>query len=352
MLISVRDNLILRSLSKSDASQVYSVIDSNRAYLRTWLPWVDGTSSPTVTESVITSWEKALAEGRDIVLGIFESGEYIGNMGLHDINRHNRSAMVGYWLAKGSQGRGIMTGCVRALMDLGFSTLALNRIYIHCAAENTKSRAIPERLGFVQEGMLQDGECLYGVFHDLIVYGMVSRNWQRSDVFSLIAPALEHKEKALDYRQEHIDCGERIHGSWGFQNERYQDYELWLGEVNNLRLTPMPTINVPANTFFAFVDDKIVGTIQVRHSLNDYLLSTGGHIGYGIRPSERRKGYATKMLALALEKCRELGIDKALVTCDKDNAASAKTAIKCGGVLENEFIEENGNVVQRYWIAL
>ena len=101
--------------------------------------------------------------------------------------------------------------------------------------------------------------------------------------------------------------------------------------------------------YFAMENDKIVGTIAIRHYLNEGLLNIGGHIGYGIRPSERRKGYGAQMLALALEKCRELGIDRALVTCDKDNVASAKTAMRNGGVMENEVVEEDGNIVQRYW---
>jgi predicted acetyltransferase len=109
---------------------------------------------------------------------------------------------------------------------------------------------------------------------------------------------------------------------------------------------------VTGSVYFAIVDGKIVGTIAVRHYLNDSLLKSGGHIGYGIRPSERRKGYGTKMLALALNKCRDFGIEKALVTCDKDNIASAKTAMRNGGILENEVTEDNGNIVQRYWITL
>jgi len=170
----------MRSLLGSDASTVYRVVDNNRAYLRKWLPWVDSTDSPAVTESVIASWEKDYDNGNDVVLGIFENGKYVGNIGLHSIKRPNRSGMVGYWLSENAQGRGIVTDCVRALMDFGFGTLDLNRIYVYCAADNTKSRAIPERLGFVQEGTLQDGEHLYGVYHDLIIYGMVKRNWQLS----------------------------------------------------------------------------------------------------------------------------------------------------------------------------
>jgi len=170
----------MRSLQKSDATKVYATVDSNRAYLRQWLPWVDATDSPTVTRNVIGTWEADYENKTDIVLGIFESGEYIGNIGLHNLNRSNNSGMVGYWLAENHQGRGIISDCVRELVNFSFHTCELNRIYIYCAVENKKSRAIPERLGFIQEGTLQDGECLYGNYHDLVVYGMVKRNWKEA----------------------------------------------------------------------------------------------------------------------------------------------------------------------------
>ena len=91
--------------------------------------------------------------------------------------------------------------------------------------------------------------------------------------------------------------------------------------------------------------------IDIRHRLNEYLLQFGGNIGYSVRPSQRRKGYATEMLALGLEECRKLGLDRALVTCDKTNIGSAKTIQKNGGVLENEVLEGD-RITQRYWIAL
>jgi len=109
---------------------------------------------------------------------------------------------------------------------------------------------------------------------------------------------------------------------------------------------------VPSSIYFLMDEDKkIYGAIDIRHELNDYLLRYGGHIGYGIRPSQRRKGYASQMLTLALPIVKELGINKALITCDKSNVGSAKTIMNNGGILENEVI--NGDeITQRYWITL
>jgi len=110
---------------------------------------------------------------------------------------------------------------------------------------------------------------------------------------------------------------------------------------------------VPDTTLFCLDKDRniFVGAVNIRHYLNDKLLKTGGHIGDGIRPGERGKGYATAMIALALEECKKLGIDRVLMCCNKDNSGSAKSIIKNGGVLENEF-EEDGQIEQRYWIQL
>jgi ribosomal-protein-serine acetyltransferase len=131
-------------------------------------------------ENVIASWARDMENRKDIVLGIYDYDQYIGNIGLHGINSANSSGMIGYWLSQDRQGRGVMTGCVRAMTDHAFHALGLNRTYIHCAAGNRKSRAIPERLGYVKEGVLRDGECLYGIFHDLIVYGMLKRDWLKA----------------------------------------------------------------------------------------------------------------------------------------------------------------------------
>ena len=106
---------------------------------------------------------------------------------------------------------------------------------------------------------------------------------------------------------------------------------------------------VTTSTYYLLEEERVIGAVNIRHYLNDYLLKHGGHIGYGVRLSERRKGYATSLLRFALEKLEELGVDRVLVTCDKDNPGSSKTIINCGGVLENEILFD-GNMTQRYWI--
>lgn len=110
---------------------------------------------------------------------------------------------------------------------------------------------------------------------------------------------------------------------------------------------------VPASTFwYCSSENELIGVVNIRHYLTEELLQTGGHIGYGIKPSMRRKGHATRLLNLSLEECQKLGLKKMLITCDKENEGSRKTIQHNGGQMENEVVENNGNIVQRYWISL
>jgi len=150
----------------------------------------------------------------------------------------------------------------------------------------------------------------------------------------------------LDYKNEFETHGDVLNGSAGLA--RAQSFEEWL---NSMSVNTTSAGLVAASQYLAVRtrDKKVVGMINIRHTLNDYLMQFGGHIGYSVRKSERRKGYAKEMLRLALEKCRELGLEKVLVTCDKDNIASAKTILANGGVFVNEVVN-TGRLTQRYWI--
>lgn len=168
----------------------------------------------------------------------------------------------------------------------------------------------------------------------------------------LVLPAPEYKEKLLDYKREFIENGESMDGTGGLG--RAKTFEEWYQAfIDNLKEETVQAGMVPATTYMAVSTDdgRLIGMIDIRHRLNDYLLNFGGHIGYSIRKSERKKGYATEMLALALKECAKLNMSKVLITCDKDNIASAKTMINNGALLENEIPEGNG-ITQRYWITL
>ena len=141
------------------------------------------------------------------------------------------------------------------------------------------------------------------------------------------------------------------HSPWAIFKNDYHDFDYYL---EHLEVKEAVDGKVPDSVFFLLDTerDKLLGAINIRHYLNDDLLREGGHIGDGIRPSERRKGYATEMIRLALIECRKLGINKVLMTCDKDNIGSAKSIINNGGILENELINSDGVIEQRYWITI
>ena len=166
----------------------------------------------------------------------------------------------------------------------------------------------------------------------------------------LVPPTMKMKHKAMEYKQEFFNANEKhIDGSCGFS--KYDVFDDWLEAVVNIQ-TEAPHGFVTCSTYFAIVGDEIIGMTSIRHMLNDSLRFDGGHIGYSVRPSQRRRGYATQMLALALDKCRKLDIYNVLVTCLKTNISSAKTIINNGGILDSEFLDANGEMSQRYWISL
>lgn len=165
----------------------------------------------------------------------------------------------------------------------------------------------------------------------------------------LVKLTKEYETQLTEMMDEWTNAGENI-VPYAIRKNDYHDFEKYLAE---LEVKEPRDGMVPDSTYFCLDEERniFVGAVNIRHYLSEGLLLNGGHIGDGVRPSERRKGIATRMIALALEECKKLGLHKVLMVCDKDNVGSAKSIINNGGILENEVVVD-GVTEQRYWITL
>lgn len=175
----IDDDLSLKIIEECDANTVFELTKNSRRYLRKWLPWLDATTKLEDTKAFIKQSLKNFAENKGLITVILFEGKIVGVAGYNRINWANKTAYIGYWLGEEYQGHGIMTRVVTSLTDYAFRKLTLNKVEIRAAAENTKSRSIPERLNFVNEGKIRQAEWLYDHYVDHIVYGMLAEEWNQ-----------------------------------------------------------------------------------------------------------------------------------------------------------------------------
>ncbi len=166
----------LRLLEETDAEDLYATVDANRDHLARWMPWAAGQTLEG-TLAFIRSTRRQLASNDGFQTAIVEDGRIIGMVGFHGVSWDHRSTSIGYWLAEAAQGRGIMTRSVRALADYAFTVWELDRIEIRAAVDNKRSRSIPERLGFRQEGVLRKAELVGDRYVDHAVYARLASEW-------------------------------------------------------------------------------------------------------------------------------------------------------------------------------
>ncbi|OZB93759.1 GNAT family N-acetyltransferase [Paenibacillus sp. XY044] len=172
------DQIELRPLALQHARPLFHLTDRSRDRLREWLPWVDAIREVEHTANFVKNAIKQGAENGGITAGIWVNDEIAGLISYHQIDWNNRSVSIGYWLGKEFEGNGIMTSACRTFVDYALMDLDLNRVEIRCATGNNRSRAIPERLGFVLEGIVREAEKLPQGYVNHAVYGMVQSEWK------------------------------------------------------------------------------------------------------------------------------------------------------------------------------
>lgn len=175
---TINEKTKLKMLDLRDLEHLFDLTISSRETLREWLPFIDYTKTVEDTQSFIQTTMKQFSENNGVQAGIWYDGNLAGVLGFHQINWQNKTTSIGYWLGNNYVGLGLMTESVKAFVDYAFNDLNLNRVEIRAAVENKKSRAIPERLGFLEEGCIRQAEWLYDHYVDHIVYGMLKEDWE------------------------------------------------------------------------------------------------------------------------------------------------------------------------------
>ena len=169
----------LRLLEEADADELYALVDANREYLARWMPWAASQTLEGTLEFIRGS-RKQLADNLGFQVAVVDGGRIVGVVGFHRVDWVNRSTSIGYWIAESSQRRGTVTRAVRALTEHAFRSWKMNRVEIQVGLENVRSRAIPVRLGFAQEGVLRQSERVGDCYVDHVVYAMLAADWDAS----------------------------------------------------------------------------------------------------------------------------------------------------------------------------
>ncbi len=173
----VNDQVSLREFIPDDAKHVFNVVVKNYEHL-SFMVWIRRDYSVAMAEEFVA---RSIADAKNktsLVFGIFRGETFIGSIGYSSFDREARTTEIGYWIDKDEQGTGIILRACRLLVDHAFSALNLNRIQIRCSAENRRSAAIPEKLGFLKEGVLRQSQWRNGKLHDFAVYGLLASEWK------------------------------------------------------------------------------------------------------------------------------------------------------------------------------
>ncbi|MCB0212540.1 MAG: GNAT family N-acetyltransferase [Anaerolineae bacterium] len=161
-----------------DVEEVHALVMESLPQLKPWLPWASEDHSLEDASNYIEQNFRRFASGQAFAAHLMFRGQIAGSIGYNTISWEDRKGEIGYWLGTPFQGRGLMTKACGAWIDHAFNQINLNRIEIRCAVDNHRSRKIPKRLGFKEEGVLRQAEWVHDHFHDLVLYSLLASEWQ------------------------------------------------------------------------------------------------------------------------------------------------------------------------------
>jgi len=342
------ERLILRKFEIKDAEEVFENWTSDDDVSK-YVRWATHKNVEETKEYLKYEVEQNKT-GKYFSWGIVlkEDNELIGAISAfpNDENKYE----VGYNIAKKHWGKGYTTEALKRMLKYLINEQKIYRYKASHAIFNPASGAVMKKAGF----RYSHNE-IYEKFDKSQKYES-KVYYLNIDKINLIEPTKAHEKELIEYKKEHFNNGEskiQACSRW----DKTDNYVEWLNllEKNSSKETVDKTGTVTSQ--FLGVresDNKVVGMVNIRHELTtDVLKNYVGHIGYGVRPTERKKGYATQMLEQALKYCKdELKLEKVMIGCYKENIASKKTIINAGGVKEREYITEKGETAQVYWINL
>jgi len=179
MTLTVNKDIILRNYVEEDAAELFATVDENRAHLRPWLIWVDGTQKQEHSLEYIRAARQEQYDQLSMAFGIFKNGKLAGGLGMHQWDQRLKKAQIGYWLAKAEEGKGILSECAGVFIAYLFEHLQLNKVELQYLPGNIRSGAVAKRLGFTIEGVLRDNVLMNGAFHDLVTTGLLRKEYTK-----------------------------------------------------------------------------------------------------------------------------------------------------------------------------
>ncbi|CDQ20494.1 ribosomal-protein-serine acetyltransferase [Halobacillus karajensis] len=177
----IDEELSLKMIDHQDAEELFDLSDRSRDHIRTWLPWINFTKEVEDTRNYIKMCLRRFAENDGLTVCILYHGKIAGVVDFHEMDKKNNVTSIGYWMGDEYKGRGLLTRACRVLCHYAFEELGMNRIEIRAASKNIKSRGVPERLGFKQEGVIRQAALLYDEYTDHVVYGILKEEWRKKE---------------------------------------------------------------------------------------------------------------------------------------------------------------------------